>query len=98
MANKIIVSKQWSVSLIEWLKSAGYAVGTAVLFAVQNSIDQYVDTGNFDLNFATLGKIALGAFALFVSGKYVAKPTVKTVYDTNHKAVSVAEDIKESQK
>ena len=94
MAQKVIVSKQGYVSLIEWLKSAGYAVGTTVLYAVQSSIEQYVETGNFDLNWSTLAKIAIGAFALFVTGKAVAKPHVKTVYNSNKKAVEVAEDIK----
>lgn len=89
MANKVIVSEQWTVSAIEWLKSAGYAVGTAVFFELQN----YIDKGNFHINWEQMSKVALGAFILFVGGKFVAKPTVKTVYNTNKKANEIAKDI-----
>lgn len=93
MAEKVILSKQYKVSLIEWLKSAGYAVGTAVLFELQN----YIDKGDLDINWQQVGKIALGAFILFVSGKALAKPSVKTVYSSNAKAASVSENIKQAQ-
>ena len=39
MANKVIVSKQWAISLIEWFKSAGYAVAISVAVELQKYID-----------------------------------------------------------
>lgn len=93
MAEKVILSKQYAVSAIEWLKSAGYAIGTAVFFEVQ----KYIDKGDLNIDWKQVGMVALSAFFLFVGGKFVAKPTVKTVYNTNAKAVEVSEDIKQSQ-
>lgn len=90
MANKVILSKQYTVSVIEWLKSAGYAVGTAVFFELQ----KYIDKGDLNINWKQMGMVALGAFVLFVGGKFVAKPTVKTVYSTNKKATEIANDLK----
>jgi hypothetical protein len=94
MAEKVIVSEQWKVSVIEWLKSAGYAVGTSVLFELQ----KYIDKGNLNIDWKQMGMVALGTFILFVGGKFVAKPTVKTVYSNNAQALNVAEDIKESNR
>ena len=89
MAKEVILSKQWAVSLIEWLKSAGYAVGTAVIFELQ----KYLDKGDLNINWKQMGMIALSAFILFIGGKFVAKPTVKTVYDSNSKATTVSKKI-----
>lgn len=86
---KVILSKQWTVSAIEWLKSAGYAVGTAVFFELQ----KYLDKGDLNINWKQMGMIALSAFLLFVGGKFISKPTVKTVYDSNSKATTVAEKV-----
>ena len=91
MANKVILSKQYTVSVLEWLKSAGYAVGTAVFFELQ----KYIDKGDLNINWKQMWMVALGAFVLFVGGKFVAKPTVKTVYNTNKKATEIANDLKE---
>ena len=94
MANKIIVSKQWAVSLIDWLKSAGYAVGISVAVELQ----KYLDAGDLHIDWKRLAMVAAGSFLTLLIGKFVAKPTVKTIYDTNYKAVTVAEDIKEANK
>lgn len=91
MATKVILSEQYKVSAIEWLKSAGYAVGTSVFFELQ----KYVDRGDLHIDWKQMGMVALGAFVLFVGGKFVAKPTVKTVYNSNAKAKEVSKDIKE---
>lgn len=93
MATKVILSKQYKVSAIEWLKSAGYAIGTAIFYELQ----KYIDKGDFNVDWKQMGMVALGAFVLFVSGKFVAKPTVKTVYSSNAKATAVSEEIKEQQ-
>lgn len=90
MANKVILSKQYTVSVLEWLKSAGYAVGTAVLFELQ----KYLDKGDLQIDWHQMAKIALGAFILFVSGKFLGKPRVTTVYHTNEKATKIANDLK----
>lgn len=91
---KLIVSKQWSVSLLEWLKSAGYAVGITVAVELQ----KYIEAGDLNIDWKRIGMVALGSFLTLVIGKFVARPTVKTIYDSNHKAVAVAEDIKEANK
>lgn len=94
MAQKVIVSKQGTVSLLEWLKSAGYAVGISVAVELQ----KYLDAGDLNIDWKRISMVALGAFITLVIGKLVGKPSVKTVYDSNYKAVTVAEDIKEANK
>jgi len=91
---KVVFSPQWSVTLIEWLKSAGYAVGTAVLFELQ----KYIDRGDLNINWKQMAMVALGAFILFVIGKFVAKPSVKTVYDSNFKAAKIADKLENESK
>ena len=95
MATKVIVSEKWKVSSIEWIKSAGYAVGTTVLYEAQKIIQTAIDTGVWDLqsNLKTLATIALSAFGLFVIGKWVAPASVKTTYSNNSHAKEVAQDI-----
>lgn len=90
MAQKVILSKQYTVSVLEWLKSAGYAVGTAVFFELQ----KYIDKGDLNINWKQTGMIALSALFLFVSGKFFAKPKVTTTYSTNEKATEIANDLK----
>lgn len=92
---KVIVSEQWKVSAIEWLKSAGYAVGTTLIYEAQKIIQIAVETGvwDFQSSLNTLSTIAISAFGLFVIGKWVAPPTVKTTYSSNKKAVEVANDL-----
>lgn len=94
MAEKVIVSEQGKVSLLEWLKSAAYAIGIAVATELQ----KYIDAGSLDIDWKKMAMVAFGAFITLVLGKLVAKPSVKTIYDNNYKAVTVAEDIKESNK
>lgn len=92
MAEKVILSKRFTVSALEWLKSAGYAVGTAVFVELQ----KYIDKGDLHIDWKQMGMVALGSFVLFVGGKFIAKPTVKTVYSSNEKATQIAKEIKES--
>lgn len=90
MAEKVIISKQWALSLIDWLKSAGYAVGISVAVELQ----KYIDAGDLNIDWKRLAMVAAGSFLTLLIGKLVAKPTVKTIYKTNSKAASVGEDLK----
>ena len=94
MANKVIVSKKWALSLRDCIKSALFAVGTPVMFQIQ----QWIDKGELDFNWRLLGKIAVGAFVLYIGKQLTGSPKVTTVYKTNAKAVNVAEDIKDAPK
>lgn len=94
MANKVIVSKRWALSLLEWFKSAAYAVGITVAVELQ----KYLDAGDLNIDWKRIGMVAAGSFITLLIGKWAGKPHVKTIYDTNNKAVSVAEDIKEANK
>lgn len=89
MANKVILSKQFALNAIDWLKGAILAVGTPVVYLLQELIP------GWDIN--PIVKAAIAAFLTYLIQTFVEKPKVTTTYSTNAKATAVSEDIKEQQ-
>lgn len=90
MANKVILSKQYSLKIPDGIKSFIMAVGTPVLYALQELIPGW--------NAPPVVKIGVSAGITYLIKNYFAGPKVITTYKTNKKAEAVAEDIKEETK
>lgn len=90
MANKVIVSKRWSLNLRDWLKTALLTVGVPMLYEVQRALD----AGSFNIDWKRVAMIGISAGTLYLIKQLTGAPKVTTVYKTNDKAVDVAKDIK----
>jgi hypothetical protein len=86
MANKVIVSEQFSLKARDFLKGLIMGIGAPVLYVVQELIP------GWDVH--PVAKVAIAATITYLLKNYFDKPKVVTVYDTNKKATEVAEDIK----
>lgn len=96
MAQKIIVSERWKLSVRDWLKTAALTVGTPMLYEVQKVVLKAVNDGTFEVKINWIGVLMIGVSAglTYLIKQLTGSPKVTTVYDTNAKAASVAEDIK----
>jgi len=86
MAEKVLVSKQFSLEARDFLKGLIMAVGVPVLTIVQELIPHY------DINI--IYKAGISAIITYLLKNYFAAPQVTTIQSSNEKAVSVGEDIK----
>lgn len=87
MANKVIISEQFKLKAIDYIKGFIMAVGTPVLYFVQELIP------GWDVD--PIVKIALSAGVTYLTKNFFDGPKVTTTYKTNEKAVDVATDIKQ---
>lgn len=96
MANKIIVSERWKLSVRDWLKTSALTVGTPMLYEIQKVVLTAINDGTFELNinWKAVLMIGLSAGLTYLVKQLTGSPKVTTVYDTNAKAAEVAEDIK----
>lgn len=88
MVNKVIVSPKFKLKIRDFIKGAIIAVGTPVLYLVQEMIP------NWPLN--PVEKAALSALITYLTKNYFAPASVTTVYKSNTKAKEVAETIAEN--
>lgn len=89
MAEKVIISKRWQLSLRDWFKAIASTIIVPMLFEVQKTLD----TGSLDINWKQVAMIGLGAGVAYIAKQLIGSPKVTTVYSTNEKAEAVAEDI-----
>lgn len=96
MAQKVIVSKKYSLNLRDWFKTAVLAIGAPMLYEVQKVIQNALDTGNFDIhiNWKQVAMIGVGAGLTYLTKQFFGSPKVTTVYKSNSKAVDVGQEIK----
>lgn len=92
MANKVILSEQFTLSLRDFVKGLIVAVISAVVPLVQETINQ----GELSFNWKAIGVTALGAFFAYLAKNLFEGPKVITTYNTNEKATEVAADIKKA--
>ena len=92
MAERIIVSKKFSLQLRDYLKGLGIAVVTSTLTALQGVFE----SGVLKIEWKTILAVAIGAFIAYVGKNFFAPPSVRTVYKTNNTAKEVAKTITES--
>lgn len=85
MANQVIVSPKFTLKVRDFLKGAIMAIGTPVLYLVQEMIPGY------DIH--PVAKAAIGALITYLLKNYFAPASVTTVYKSNAKAKAVAENI-----
>lgn len=91
MANKIILSPQFTIQARDFLKGAILSVISAVAPLIQATLR----AGELTFNWKAIGITALGTFVAYIVKKFALDPpTVVTTYSTNDKAAEVAEDIK----
>lgn len=91
MANKVILSPQFTLQARDFLKGAILAVISSVAPLVQATLDR----GELTFNWKAIGITAVGTFVAYIIKKFALDPpTVSTQYSTNDKASAVAEDIK----
>lgn len=88
MANKVHLSEQFKLKAADFLKGLILAVGTPVLYLLQEMIpgweaDPFV-------------KAALSAFVTYLLKNLVEPAKVITTYSSNEKATQVANEIKQS--
>lgn len=86
MAQKVILSEQFKLKAVDFLKGLIMAVGTPLLYLAQEMIPGW-DVDPFV-------KAALSAGVTYLIKNYFTKPQVITTYNTNEKATAVANDIK----
>ena len=89
MAEKIILSKQWSLSIRDWLKAGASSIVVPMLYEVQKTID----SGILAINWKQVAMIGLGAGIAYIIKQLLGSPKVTTVYKTNEKAEDIAENI-----
>lgn len=85
MANKVILSKFGSLNWADLGKGAIMAVGTPVLYMVQELIPGW--------NADPIVKAALGALITYLIKNITSPAAVITTYSSNEEAASVAADI-----
>jgi len=91
MANKVILSPQFTLQARDFLKGAMLAVMSAVAPLIQATLQ----VGELTFNWKAIGITGLGTFVAYIIKKFALDPpTVTTTYTSNDKAAAVAEDIK----
>ncbi len=90
MANKVILSTQFTLQARDFLKGLLVAVLTSVAVVVQ----EVIQTGSLKFNWEQIGTVALGSAIAYLAKNFFAAPSVITTYASNDKAAEVAEDIK----
>lgn len=91
MANKVILSPQFTLQARDFLKGAILAVIASVAPLVQSTLN----SGELTFNWKAIGITALGTFVAYIVKKFALDPpTVVTTYSTNEKATEVAQEIK----
>ena len=90
MAEKVIVNKQGALNWRDLLK--GGAV--AAISPVFTIIIQSLQAEDLTINWKSILNVAIISFLTYLSKNLFANPSVTTVYNSNDKAVEVAEDIK----
>lgn len=85
MAEKVIVSPQFVLKARDFVKGAIMAVGTPVLYLLQEMIPSY------DLH--PLAKAAIAALVTYLLKNFFEKPKVITTYASNEQANVVANNI-----
>lgn len=93
MAEKVITSEQYSLEWRDALNGLIYAGAFSALTALQQAID-----ANNGIDWKIVGYAALSGIVTHFLRSFLSKPKVITTYKSNEQAVSVAEDIKESNK
>lgn len=98
MANKVILSKQYSWNFRDFINGAFLAIGTPVLYLLQEMIPVWQNDNLFGMGpgITVLIKTALGALVSYMIKTFVDQPKVTTTYSSNDKAVAVSEDITSS--
>ena len=94
MAEKVVVSPQFSLQARDFVKGLIVAVGTSVAVIIQSRLD----SGSFDFNWKQIGIVALGSIVAYLAKNYFTPTTVAITYKTNEEANAVAVDIKDSNK
>lgn len=92
MANKVILSEQFTLSLRDFIKGLIVAVISAIVPLIQETIKQ----GELSFNWKAIGVTALGAFVAYIAKNFLEGPKVITTYNSNEKASEVAQDINKS--
>jgi len=90
MANKVIVNKQGSLNWRDLLKG-GVVAAISPAFTI---LIQSLQAEDFTVNWKSIANVAVISFLTYLSKNLFANPSVVTTYDSNDKAVNVAEDIK----
>jgi len=91
MANKVILSPQFTLQARDFLKGSLLAVMASVVPLIQGSIS----AGELTFNWKAIGVTALGAFVSYIAKNLFLEPAqVVTTYSTNEKATQVAENLK----
>lgn len=91
MANKVLLSPQFSVKWREGLIGLFYAVGGAVLAVAETTIN----AGSLSFDWKKIALAAVGTGLLYIGRTFFKKPSVTTVYDSNVSAEVVANSIAE---
>jgi len=78
----IITSKRFSLKIRDYLKGALLSAGTSVAVALQQSIEKDA----FWFNWQYLGKVAVGAFLVYLIKNFLDKPKVVITTTTNSQA------------
>jgi len=94
MAEKVVVSPQFSLQARDFVKGLLLAVITSVLVVVQSTIE----TGSLKFNWQQIGMVAIGSIVAYLVKNFFSVPTVTTTYKSNEQAVTVAEEIKDGNK
>lgn len=95
MANKVILSEQFTLQLRDFLKGAMLAIIASVAPLIQATLN----AGELTFNWKAIGITSIGTFVAYIIKKFALDPpTVVTTYSTNDKAADVANDIKNDEK
>lgn len=91
-ATTVRISEKYSLSLPDYVKGAGIAVGTAFLQMIVDTLN----TGNLVFDWKTILVTSLSAGAAYLAKNWLVEPAqVITSVQTNAKAIEVAKDVKE---
>lgn len=92
MANSVVVNKQG----IPQVKDFIYGAVAAVVASLIPIIQAIKDSGHLQFDWGKIGTAAILGFIGYVLSKMSAKPSVKTIYDSNDAAKQVGNDIKKA--
>ncbi len=74
MENQEVTSPKYSINWKDFLKSLGIAVGTDVLFVIQ----QTIDSGSFSFDWKHIGMIALASVVTYLTRNFFRSAKVVT--------------------